>query len=586
MKMQRSIPLKKAKHFPILGWGVLIFGILLSFISSIKDYQALELQQKLSLESEILSIQLKIKNKLESYENNLLQTRAFLMNNDKITREQFHKYTQEIQMVEKFPGIQGLTYTEKISSRNLKSHIAEIQKSGIKGYKIWPETPRDTYYSIIYLEPFNWRNQRAIGFDMFTEAVRREAMEKARDTGLPKITRKLFLVQETENDRQWGLILFLPIYKPGADVSTKKLRQKYIIGFVSSVFRAKDLFNSIFADSKLNVDFEIFDSMTIGDDHLLYDYNNIPQFYKKKFRPTLLKTKLFEFSGQTFTILINPEALFQKERRHSYLWIFFGGILVTVLMTWILVTTKRQTEDLLETQKALREAVVMRDEFLSIASHELRTPMTTLNLQSQMLKKSISKSVDLNIHREKIEKVMNQIIKQVTSLNRLVEDMLDIARLRTGNLKIEVSDINLADIIHESVNNLSEQMTLSGYPPPEIEISGNLNGRWDKMRIGQVITNILTNAIRYGKKKPIKIKAEELISTVRVSITDQGQGVSEEDIERIFGRFERATSSNESTGLGLGLFISKQIITAHKGKIWVDSKLNVGSTFCFEIPKN
>ncbi|MDD4975168.1 MAG: CHASE domain-containing protein [Bacteriovorax sp.] len=351
--MQKPLHVKKTTHFPILGWAVLILGILLTFTSSLKDYRALEIQKKLSFESEVLSIQLKIKSKLESYENNLLQTRAYLMNNNKITRNQFHKYVQEINLVEKYPGIQGLGYTLKINPKDLKSHIAEIQKSGIKGYKVWPETPRDTYYSIVYLEPFDRRNQRTIGFDMFTEPIRREAMEKARDTGLPKITKKLFLMQEVENDRQLGLILFLPIYKPGADISTRELRQKALTGFVSSIFRAKDLFNSIFADSKLNVDFEIYDSMTIGDNNLLYDYNNkIPPFYKKKFKPALLKTKLLEFSGQTFTILINPRPLFQKERRYSYLWIFFGGLFVTFLITWIIVSTKRQTEDLLKTQKS------------------------------------------------------------------------------------------------------------------------------------------------------------------------------------------------------------------------------------------
>ncbi|MDD4975169.1 MAG: HAMP domain-containing sensor histidine kinase [Bacteriovorax sp.] len=229
---------------------------------------------------------------------------------------------------------------------------------------------------------------------------------------------------------------------------------------------------------------------------------------------------------------------------------------------------------------------MIRDEFLSIASHELRTPMTTLKLQSQILKKKISKSDDLNAHRVKMELIMNQIIEQVTSLNRLVEDMLDIARLRSGNFKIEVAEINLADLIHESVINLAEQVTLAGYPPLIIEITGNLKGRWDKMRIGQVITNILMNAIRYGKQKTIIIKAEELSVSVKNSIIDQGIGISEEDIERIFEKFERATSSNQSNGLGLGLFISKQIINAHKGKIWVESKLNEGSIFCFEIPKN
>lgn len=231
------------------------------------------------------------------------------------------------------------------------------------------------------------------------------------------------------------------------------------------------------------------------------------------------------------------------------------------------------------TEELLRDALKARDEFLSMASHELKTPLTSLKLHAQMMKK--------NIHGEK-ENVKNFIEKtniNVTRLTRLVDDMLDISRIKTGNLSLVFEEVDLCELVKEVVERLrSHFIEIIGHTPITSYCHKAL-GHWDRMRIEQVANNLLTNAIRYGKGQPIEISVERIGDFARLNIKDYGIGISEDNLEKIFDRFERGgMAPNEISGLGLGLYITKKIVNAHKGKIWVESEVGKGSTFIVELP--
>lgn len=232
------------------------------------------------------------------------------------------------------------------------------------------------------------------------------------------------------------------------------------------------------------------------------------------------------------------------------------------------------------TQEALQESVRARDEFLSIASHELKTPLTSLKLQHQVMIKSLSKST--SPFEERIVSVARQTDKQISKLDRLIDDMLDVSRISAGKLFINREWFEIIDFVNE----ITERMKVH-FPDihfPDITLGNKIQVHWDKLRIEQVLVNLLTNAIRYGNKKPITVKVSELNGTVNVSVIDNGIGIAENAREKIFSRFERAVSANEVSGLGLGLFITKQIVTAHEGTVRVESELGEGSTFIVEIP--
>lgn len=229
------------------------------------------------------------------------------------------------------------------------------------------------------------------------------------------------------------------------------------------------------------------------------------------------------------------------------------------------------------------EALQARDEFLSIASHELKTPLTTLKLQTG-LQQRFNKMNNENV-KERFQTFLNLTDTHVKRISRLVEDMLDVSRIRTGKLSFEWENIDLCELAADVIGRLSDQFTRSSYDIPVIKRCEGASGYWDRMRVEQIVTNLLTNAIKYGNKNPISISIESDDKNVSFIVKDQGIGISEENVGKIFNRFERAVNSNEYSGLGLGLYITKQIVLSLKGEITVKTKLGEGSTFKVTLPK-
>lgn len=239
-------------------------------------------------------------------------------------------------------------------------------------------------------------------------------------------------------------------------------------------------------------------------------------------------------------------------------------------------------QEIRQKEKNLEEALVARDQFLSIASHELKTPLTSLKLQAQLLLRNLEKQKEFSPDRQiSMAKQTNDLVGRLT---RLIDDMLDVSRIRTGKLRLDKTRQDLADIVREVIFRMSVLFEAAGLNIPSIQVEGHLWGEWDRFRVEQVIGNLLTNAIRYGQGKPIEICISKKGREAVLSVRDHGYGIAREDMNRIFDRFERAINSSEVSGLGLGLFISREIIESHGGKIWVESELGQGSTFSIALP--
>ena len=234
----------------------------------------------------------------------------------------------------------------------------------------------------------------------------------------------------------------------------------------------------------------------------------------------------------------------------------------------------------IEEQKA---ALNLRNEFMSIASHELKTPLTSLKLQTQAMRRNFERGRAEAFSLTKVKDLVDNNEKQVGRLIRLVDDMLDFAKIDSGKLSIVREDTDLCALVGDVFSRLKEQLENAGC---EIRLAhGDEAHAWvDRFRIEQVVTNLLTNAVRYGRGKPVSINVNASPEQAVITVADAGMGIAQENIERIFKRFERAVSANEISGLGLGLYITREIVEAHQGKISVESELGVGSTFKVELP--
>src|SRR5712692_1249964 len=230
-----------------------------------------------------------------------------------------------------------------------------------------------------------------------------------------------------------------------------------------------------------------------------------------------------------------------------------------------------------------QDAIRARDEFLSIASHELRTPLTPLQLQLQRLVKQLEKESGLKGSSDGFKTVLKRCEQQVLRLNALVENLLDVSRITSGQLKIQPERVDLVEMLRDIVGRFTEEL-VSANCGVDLGVGESIVGQWDRVRIEQVVTNLITNAIKYGSGKPIEIRLIKEGQIARFSIRDNGIGIAPEEQTRIFGCFERAVSTRAYGGLGLGLYIAQQILDAHGGRIRVESVPNHGALFIVDLP--
>lgn len=242
-----------------------------------------------------------------------------------------------------------------------------------------------------------------------------------------------------------------------------------------------------------------------------------------------------------------------------------------------------RTLDLTRAKARAEEAIIARDRFFSMASHELKTPLSSLKMQAQLRKRSVLRGDLSDFLPENLIALCDNDERQINRLSQLVENMLDISKLTSGAYQLETENFKLRDLINEVVKllgpNLEESKNIC-----RIECPDNLTGTWDKTRLGQVFTNLLSNCSKYAAGSPIEIVATEGKKAVTIEVKDSGPGIQKDKQLKIFNPFERA-NVNEATGLGLGLYIIRQIIEAHGGDIQLKSNPGEGTAFTIHLPK-
>lgn len=240
-----------------------------------------------------------------------------------------------------------------------------------------------------------------------------------------------------------------------------------------------------------------------------------------------------------------------------------------------------QVRDLLRAQA---KAMNQREEFISIAGHELKTPLTSLKLQLQISQQGIEQQDAEALAPARVAKLIASANRQVDRLARLVEDMLDVSRIQAGKLVIDKRATDLTEVAQEVVERFEPQFAMQ---KSEIRFVGpeHVHGRWDPFRIDQLISNLVANALRYGAASSVEVALACKDARASISVKDRGPGIAPADQARIFERFERAVASTEISGLGLGLYICREVVRAHDGDIRVVSAPGQGAEFIVDLPR-
>jgi PAS domain S-box-containing protein len=308
---------------------------------------------------------------MQAYESILRGGVGLFNASSDVSRKEWQIYTSSLEPSQNIPGIQGFGYAQHIMPAELARHTRKLQAEGFKDYAVKPPGTRAEYTSIIYLEPFNTRNQRAFGFDMFSEPTRQAAMVQARDSGHATLSGKVILKQEAGKEVQFGFLMYLPRYQKNAVLDTPEQRKHSLQGYVYATFRMNDLMQGILGadDTKKPVDLEIYDGTNINDASPMYDYDNIIHGNNEKKRRLFNHVRPLVVSNHVWTLALTSTPEFEATIDHSKAKIIaMAGTLLSFMifvLAWFLATQRGRAETLarqmvgaLKVQENLTQAIL------------------------------------------------------------------------------------------------------------------------------------------------------------------------------------------------------------------------------------
>ncbi|HWQ91545.1 MAG TPA: CHASE domain-containing protein, partial [Clostridia bacterium] len=467
-----------ASHRAWIPPVILLAGLALTFLSTYYATRALRTQQQARFESAVEEWQGTLHARTQAYITLLRGGSAFVAGNPYLNREQFHAYVKRLHLQELYPGIQGLGYSVRLLPAEKDVFVRRMRAQGAPDFHIWPEFERMEYHTIAYLEPLDARNQAALGYDMFTEPVRRAAMEMARDSGTAKASGKVRLVQEIEGKAQAGFLIFAPTYAGGDVPATVEERRANLTGFIYGPFRADDLFYGIYARTQgYELQREIFDGPTTNPEHLLHHSDDLkdarpPRFYQT--RPSVMRE--IQVAGRTWTVRLTggPEFYLNPS---GPLRVLGGGILFSFLLFYL---TRAQAKARLQAEQAaqqlreserslleargqlqaytadlekrvaertsrLRESLQALEGVLYHVAHDLRAPLRAMASFTQILSDDYAGKLD----RQGLD-YLQRIFKASRRMDLLVKDLLAYGRL--AHMPMPTCDVNPEEPLAGALN--------------------------------------------------------------------------------------------------------------------------------------
>ena len=317
-----------------LPWIILLLSLLISSVASYYIRENTLINNKLEFSLLCYELKSKILTRLESHAQMLRNVSAFMRTTNTVNREKWKEYLDNSRSLHSLPGFQGIGLSIIIPKSQLYQHIQNIRAEGFPDYKIKPEGDREIYTSIIYLEPFQGRNLRAFGYDMFSEKIRRKAMEDARDYDSVSLSRKVTLVQETDKDVQAGALMYTPYYQKNMPINSVEERRRAILGWVYSPYRINDLMKGILSDSSsaISTQLEIFDDKSLIQENLLFDSHKDNEDYALspsglqiiipiKFNETIWTLRFTETKERSFFSAFNKSFI-----------VFLSGLVISALL--------------------------------------------------------------------------------------------------------------------------------------------------------------------------------------------------------------------------------------------------------------
>lgn len=442
-----------------LSWVLLIAGLIITLVLSLAFKSNADEIAKKGFEFTAKEIGEKINTRLHAHAQLLRCGAAFLHGSDNVTREEWKTFIKKTRIDQDLPGILGFGFSKFIYKKDLAGFIKKIKSEGFPNFNVWPKGERDTYSSITFLEPFSERSRRALGYDMLSEPVRREAMMRARDMDIAALSGKVTLVQETGKDLQSGTLMYVPLYRKGAQINTIEQRREALIGWVYSPYRMNDLMHGILDiwkfQNRSSFNLDIYDGTQVSLQSLLFEYHS-SSYEDIKSNNYLVQRTPITFNNHIWTLVIREEKGNIISEYISAWIVLFSGVLISLLIFFLsksLINTRNTAQEIAD--QITMELKESEERFRSLFENSpigiyRTTPDGKIIIANPALLKMLEydqfselrQLKELNLEEEELHedsKFSRKDFKRLIEKNNFIESLEQVWKTRKGK-KIFISE--------------------------------------------------------------------------------------------------------------------------------------------------
>jgi CHASE1-domain containing sensor protein len=557
---------RTAVAYVVLGAALVLTGLAFLYVRHNVEEREHERFEEITVSTERA-----VDRRMQTYIDAMLDGRGLFAASESVTREEWEDYVAGSDLERRYPGIQAIAYAERVPLEGREAHERRVRAQGFPTYALRPAGERYEYFPLVYVAPSNPDNRSLFGYDFYSGRVNRDAMEQARDTGLPRASGKV----ELEGAGMTGFLVYTPIYREGAPQATTDERREALQGFIVSVFRTDDLLEGIFGAPKADaqVDLEVFDGAEFTREGLLHDDDGVLHAADPSYSAHFSEIDTMEVAGRIWSLYFSTLPSFEPGWQSNLpLFVLLSGLAISLMLfgvTWMLAHSRIQAEhvrlqleaanrqlentnrDLEETNRELEGANSELEAFSYSVSHDLRAPLRSIEGFAQIL---------LEDHAQGLDEEARGYLRRVRAASRR---MALLAREIAAEIEKSQPDRRVRFVIADG-----------------------LVVRGDSRLLRVLLENLLGNAFKFTQKEreaTIEFGAVTRDGGVAYYVHDNGVGFDEAYATKLFGAFQRLHGSEDFEGTGIGLATVQRIVRRHGGKVWAEGAVGKGASFFFTL---
>ncbi|CAN5646886.1 MAG: CHASE domain-containing protein [Actinomycetota bacterium] len=584
------------RHFRLgaLAYAVLVISLILTLLVYFYARQSVETQTGVRFEEAVLVTERSIDRRTDAYVDAIFGARAYFYASELVERDEWGDYISGLELRERYEGFQALGYVNYLEPGEVEGYLEESGEEGAPDISpdFAPGGEREAYAPIEFIGPEDLANGDLLNYDPYSEEEHRAAMDRARDSGTPRATGRVYVLTEADSGANASLALrpgffvYLPVYQNGAPLGSVEERRDALEGFIFGSFRMDGLLGGIFEDRfRPRIDFEVYDSGDLSRDANLYDEDGVLRADDPSYSPQYSRYTSLEVGGQDWILYFSTLPNFVSGLDETLPDLArAAGIIVSLVLfvaTWLLAASRERAEraslELEEANRGLEAANRELEAFSYSVSHDLRAPLRSIEGFSQILVEDYGEALD-----EEGVGYLGRVKGASRRMSELIDDLLQLSRVTRASM--ERSEVDLSLLAREAADELEQSDPDRNI---EIVVRGGAKARGDERLLRVAIENLIGNAWKFTSKNEggakIEFGSTSKNGVPTYYVRDDGAGFEMDYAKKLFGAFQRLHTEDEFEGTGIGLATVARIVRRHGGEVWAEGEPGKGAIFYFTL---